>query len=398
MCISVFTSHPDFVNLGFKIRGLFYFALLFVISGIFVSSQFRKILTKKGNIFFLAILLMGLINGYLNNNKFYWIKDDLFSILLIFVGILVSLFIYEKQMEKYRDVLQIILFFYIVSICLIFVQSTFFSFGTGIRYLSYVTLNLSFMFLPLLFMQIVKNKINGQSNIKYFMLLSVIFCYESFFAFMRFNILAILSGITLYMFIYPAKTTITVDIIKKSILFSIILFGTFILVSYLRSGYLDRSASDNYRILEALYVYENYIADNLIFGGGFGKTFLEFNAASVGDLTGPQVTSSHLGFFTILLKLGLIGLISILLLMFWPLIQYFIFSNTLRIYNTKKIILLVPSLFIWFISLIVVRGTVPTQMFGLGLAIGVYFQFTSNHGIENSKIINRINYSLNSMG
>jgi hypothetical protein len=136
----------------------------------------------------------------------------------------------------------------------------------------------------------------------------------------------------------------------------------------------------------------------LIFGGGFGKTFLEFNAANVGDLTGPQVTSLHLGFFTILLKLGLIGLISILLLMFWPLIQYFIFSNTLRIYNTKKIILLVPSLFIWFISLIVVRGTVPTQMFGLGLAIGVYFQFTSNHGIENSKIINRINYSLNSMG
>ena len=215
----------------------------------------------------------------------------------------------------------------------------------------------------------VRNKISNQSNNKYFALLLLLFFYESIIAFMRLNILIIPIGIILYMFITPNKNTITLDIIKKIILFSIILLGLFRLVLYLESGYIDKTTSTDSRILEGIYVYENHIADNLIFGEGLGKTYIH-------PKTGEPQSEVHFGFFTILLKFGLVGLISITLLILLPGVQYFIFSNTTKVFNTKKIVLLVPSLFIWFFSLAVVKGTAPEHMFGLGLAIGSYFQFS----------------------
>ena len=112
MCVSTLLRHPDDFNLGFKIKGHFYFALLFVIYGIIVSEQFRKILIKKENIFLVAILIIGIINGFLNNNTFSFIKNDIFKVLLIFSGILAALFIPMKQIGKYRSPLSIILIFY----------------------------------------------------------------------------------------------------------------------------------------------------------------------------------------------------------------------------------------------------------------------------------------------
>ena len=76
---------------------------------------------------------------------------------------------------------------------------------------------------------------------------------------------------------------------------------------YLAGGYVDRSYSDFYRIYEALHVYEHYISKSLIFGGGLGKVFIDpFGDALLGEV--------HLGIFTILLKLGLVGLITIVIL------------------------------------------------------------------------------------
>ena len=55
------------------------------------------------------------------------------------------------------------------------------NFGSSNNSLS--TLWLSHMILPILFMQIVRNKIINKSNNRYFLLLFFIFIYESFIAF-----------------------------------------------------------------------------------------------------------------------------------------------------------------------------------------------------------------------
>ena len=154
------------------------------------------------------------------------------------------------------------------------------------------------------------------------------------------------------------KNTFQLNMAKKTIFGSILLLGLFGLVLYLRTGFVDRLVSDNYRVFEAMYVYKYYISDSFLFGDGLGKTFL----TPIGNYTEKSV---HIGFFTILLKFGLIGLLVFFLLTIRPMVQFLLYSNSKKIYSTKKITLLVPSLAIWFFILAVCNGTFPDQMFGL---------------------------------
>jgi len=374
MCINTFFRHPVNFDIGFKIRGIFYFTILFLLFGIITSVQFRRIFNTKVNIFLSAVFIIGIINGYYNNNEIYWIKDEIYKVMLIYSGVLAVLLLPKKSHNKCYSPLIVIIMFYFISIGVLFYNTENITVLSGDRTVSYITLTLSFMFSPLFIFEMVKNKIINQSNIKYYILLSVIIFYEFFVAFMRTNIIIVLIGIVLYINIYPSKNTISVDILKKTVIFVIILFAGYFIIIFLREGYIDRAGSDNYRIYEALYVYNNYISDSMFLGGGVGKTFLTSSNSIESE--------AHIGIITVLLKLGVVGLASILLVIIRPCIQYILYSNSKEHYIHKKVIFLVPSLMIWFFMLSVTKGTSIDQLFGLGLAIGSYLQFCKS--IENN--------------
>ena len=378
LCVNAITRVESVF--GVSIRGIFYLTILFLLYGVIKSIYFRKILLCKENIFVGIVLIFSLIIGYFNNNEFYYIKDDFFKILLIYAGILSPLLIYGNKIKIKPTIITLIVVLYSFNIINFYIRGEI-TFDSPNSFVSSILLLA--MFLPLFFMQMVRNKIIRQSNIKYLLLLLLIFSYESLIAFTRTNIIIIIIGIFLYMEIGYNRKTFLLNMVRKTILGSMLLLGLFGLVLFLRTGIYDRIYSDNYRLFEALYVYKYYISDSFLFGDGLGKTFLI-------PISNHTEKALHLGFFTILLKFGLIGLLLSIALTLRPMVQFIFFSNSKEIYSTKKLILLVPSLAIWFFILVVSNGTFPEQMFGLGLAIGSYFQFTKAQDRLNYRFTDRI--------
>ena len=371
-CITTFSRFPEEeYDLGFQVKGFFAISILFLIYSFFSSKQFQIIFTQKQNILLLVLVFIGLINGLINNNELYWIKNDFSKIVLIYCGIGTVLLWPSKYIYDNSSPLYFILFCYFISIILKLMNSGEISLFSGVRYTSYVTLQFCFMLLPLFFMELVRKKIFNRSTKTLFSILAVIFFYEAFIAFMRTNILLIMIGIILYINISLSNNKVSVDVLKKILYFVFVLVLSVPLIFYLSSGYIDRSFSDLYRIYEASYVLKNYIFSNSLFGYGLGKTYM---APDTGQLIRSSV---HLRFITVWLKLGLFGLITIIFLLLRPLHQFLLYSNSMEIFYNKKVVLLAPSLIIWGFFLTISNGTHPEQMFGLGLAIGSYIQFSN---------------------
>ena len=102
-------------------------------------------------------------------------------------------------------------------------------------------------------------------------------------------------------------------------------------------------------------------------GGGFGAHYFT-------PIKGEIETDVHLGVVTVMLKFGLIGLCLLLLLLSNYFIKYFIYSRSRKRFFKESVLILVPSLAIWFIYLVVAKGLMPESLFGLGLSIGLYLK------------------------
>jgi hypothetical protein len=248
--------------------------------------------------------------------------------------------------------------------------------GFHLRYSGYTAAFLHQLFLPVLFFGLSYNKLTKKSNRTNYLLLIIVFTYGAFLGKFRADVLAIIIGLLFLInfnfrndsklfgsFINFSKSSFNFTIF---ILLVITLYYTFPNIIESDNYRVSVPESDNYRLFEAAYVFQEYIEPNLLLGRGFGTYFI--------TPKGEIETDVHLGVVTVMFKFGLIGLCLLLLLLSNYFIKYFIHSRSRKWLFKEPVLLLVPSLTIWFVFIIVVKGLFPESLFGLGLTIGLYLK------------------------
>ena len=379
LCTNTIIRNKENFGVEFEIVGLFYITLIYLLFGLYVSKRFRKILLSKISILLLSFLMIGTITGLFSGNELYFIKDDYFRIFITYTGILTPLLIYGNKVKVDSTLIVLTSTLYFSIIIYFFLSGVI---TIGEKNSIYSVIQILSLFMPILLFRITVNKIMSYSNKKYLLLIFMILSYESFIAFTRTNIFGIVISLMLLLIYSRKKYTLTLDSIKNIALFALFTAIIISLILVLKTSFIDRTYSDNYRLFEAAYIYQEYISDSIVFGNGLGSTFKT-------PLGNEVETEAHIGFMTILLKFGLIGIIVLLFIFGRIFFIFFKNSNLNNLNESNKIILIVPALSFWIMSLLVSKGTFPEQLFGLGLAIGSYFQFTMNN--------HNVNYKLNSI-
>jgi len=374
LCINTIIRNKSNFGIEFEFRGLFYITFLYFLFGLYVSESFRKIIYSNTNLLIWFFLILSIINGFINQNEFYYIKEDFYKILTIYVGMLTPLLIYNNSLKVNSSIIALISTFYF-AIILYFMLKGLINFG-GTNSI-YSLIQILSMFFPLLVFQYTRNKYLNYPNQKYFILILIILLYETFVSFTRMNIIGILLSVLVVALLTKMKRNFSynLSVLKNfiAILLLLLTAGPFLWI--LKTGFVDRTFSDSFRLFEAAYLYQNYISESIVFGSGFGKTFFT-------PLTNDVEMEAHIGFITILLKFGILGFIIVLLLILRPFFKLFFYSDLRKLNKNNWVVLIAPALAFWFISLMVGKGTFPEQLFGLGLLIGCYFQF------KNSMILN----------
>ncbi len=360
----------DEYNIVFNVYGMFYISIFYLIFSLINSAQFRIFFKTRLNIFCLFALTTATINGFLNNNDSYWIKEDLFRIILVYCGIS-TVFLWSKKyiMDK-NSPLYLITTFYLISIFVKHFNHGFSEIFTE-RYTSYTTIAFSFMIIPLSFFNLVKNKILGKPNKKLMIMIFFIFFYETFISVLRTNILSIFIGILMYLGINKSKNKPSLDFILKAFFLIIIIFSITPFLFLINSSYLDRPFSNYYRLYEAGWVFQNYIINEPLFGFGLGKTY---TAPDTGDLIRNNI---HIGLFTILLKFGFLGLVFLFYLISKYILKYLAFSGSREKFFSEKQLFIATPITIWFIIFTLSTGSHPEQMLMLGLIIGSYLELNN---------------------
>jgi len=379
ICINAFTRNSE-LNIGFALRGHFWFLLATILYGFFVSSNFRDVFKRKLSKFISVHFFLYICYSAYLGNEYVFIKADFAKILFLLAGILLPNFIGYIKNKVFQNCIYLIFIFVLLSYY-IYLQS--FS-GFHLRYSGYTTAYLHQLFIPVLFFCLTYNKITKNSNQTLFLILLIVFFYATFLGKSRASFLAIIIGL-LFLINLNIRNDIKlgssfINIFKSSINFAMPIFLAITLYlgysnlldsSNLRISELGwtesgRMRGDNFRILEAAYVFQEYIKPNLFFGSGFGSHFITLN----GDIE----TDVHLGLFSLLYKFGLISVCLFLLLLINLNIKYFIHSRSRKWLLKEPVLLLVPSLTIWLFFLIVAKGLFPESLFGLGLTIGLYLK------------------------
>jgi len=371
ICINAFTRNAE-LNTGIALRGHFWFLLATILYGFFVSSNFRNVFKLKLSKFISVHFFLYICYSAYLGNEYIFIKADFAKILFLLAGILLPNLIGYRKNKVFQNYIYFIFIFVLLSYY-IYLQS--FS-GFHLRYSGYTTEYLHQLFIPVLFFGLSYNKITKNSNQTLFSILLIVLFYVVFLGKSRAPSLAIIIGLIFLINLNIRNDSklgsYFINIFKSSINFAIPIF--LIITLYLSSSDLLDSSNfrfsaqegDNSRLLEASYVFQEYIEPNLLFGRGFGTYFITLNGAIETDV--------HLGLFSLLLKFGLISVCSLLLLVINLNIKYFIHSRSRKWLFKEPVLLLVPSLTIWLFFLIVAKGLFPESLFGLGLAIGLYLK------------------------
>lgn len=374
-CINNIIRNKENFGIDFQFRGLFYITLLYFIYGLYISKTFRTIFYSNLNIIILIFLTFSIINGFLNNNEFYYIKEDFYNVLIVYSGILTPILIYGSKIKIDSGIIILISTFYFLMIIY------FFSIGLitiGDKNTFYAVVHILGMFFPLLLFQSTRNKFLNMPNKSFLFLILIIILYETFVAFTRMNIVGILLSSSFIFLLFKPKRNFSfnINVFKNFIIISLLLVASIPLLLILQTGFIDRSYSDSYRLFEAAYIYQDYISENLIFGSGFGKTFIT-------PLSNVIEKEAHIGLITIILKFGLLGMAVFLIIILKPIVIFIFHSDLSKLNNSNWIVLIVPSLIFWLVCLSVGKGTFPEHLFGLGLSIGSYIQFKYSMNIVN---------------
>ena len=371
VCVNAFTRNSE-LNIGFSLRGHFWFMLAVVIYVFFVSNNFRDVFKRKFSIIFSTYFFLYLCYSVYLGNEYVFIKADIARILFLLSGIVIPYLITFRRKIIFERYIYIIFFFLLLSY---YIYLKNFS-GFHLRYSGYTIGFLHQLFLPVLFFGLSYNRLTNKSNRTNYLLLIIVFTYGAFFGKFRAVVLAIIIGLLFLInfnfrndsklfgsFINFSKSSFNFTI---PILLVITLYYTFPNIIESDNYRVSVLESDNYRLFEAAYVFQEYIEPNLLFGRGFGTYFI--------TPKGEIETDVHLGVFSLLLKFGLISVCLLLLLLSNYFIKYFIHSRSRKWLFKEPVLLLVPSLTIWFIYTVVAKGLFPESLFGLGLSIGLYLK------------------------
>ena len=339
-CINNIIRNKENFGIDFQFRGLFYITLLYFIYGLYISKTFRTIFYSNLNIIILIFLTFSIINGFLNNNEFYYIKEDFYNVLIVYSGILTPILIYGSKIKIDSGIIILISTFYFLMIIY------FFSIGLitiGDKNTFYAVVHILGMFFPLLLFQSTRNKFLNMPNKSFLFLILIIILYETFVAFTRMNIVGILLSSSFIFLLFKPKRNFSfnINVFKNFIIISLLLVASIPLLLILQTGFIDRSYSDSYRLFEAAYIYQDYISENLIFGSGFGKTFIT-------PLSNVIEKEAHIGLITIILKFGLLGMAVFLIIILKPIVIFIFHSDLSKLNNSNWIVLIVPSLIFWF--------------------------------------------------
>jgi hypothetical protein len=366
ICLNTIVRNKDIFEIDFQIRGLFYITIFYIIIGFMSSKAFRKVILSKTGLIIIMLLLYSTVIGVNNGSDFYWIKNDYYKISLLCAGILILLLNKKRIALNNFVIISIIFFFYFSLIIYFFLNGTTI---IGKKNSMYPLIQILNMGMPILIFQITKYYYLNRKNIVFYLMLLLIFIlfYETFIAFTRSNILGIMLSLFILILFNKTNYTLKANLVKIIFLTTILIAVMIPFVSLLKTGFIDRTSSDNFRLREASHVFNTEIIDNIYSGEGMGSTFI--------GLSSNILSEAHIGLITLWLKFGLIGLITILVIIGLPFIRLIISPNLGRLNGSNKIILFVPALSFWVLSLLVSKGTYPEALFGLGLAIGSYFQF-----------------------
>ena len=382
VCVNAFTRNSE-LNIGFSLRGHFWFMLAIVIYVFLVSNNFRDIFKRKFSIIFSTYFFLYLCYSVYLGNEYVFIKADIGRILFLLSGIVIPYLITFRRKIIFEHYMYIIFFFLLLSY---YIYLKNFS-GFHLRYSGYTAAFLHQLFLPVLFFGLSYNRLTNKSNRTNYLLLIIVFTYGAFLGKFRADVLAIIIGLLFlinFNFRNDSKSFGSfINFFKSSfnftipILLVITLYYTFPNIIESDNYRVSVPESDNYRLFEAAYVFQEYIEPNLLLGRGFGAHYFT-------PIKGEIETDVHLGLATWMLKFGLIGLCLLLLLLSNYFIKYFIYSRSRKRFFKESVLILVPSLTIWLFFLIVAKGLFPESLFGLGLTIGLYLK---NKALIKSQII-----------
>ena len=372
VCVNAFTRNSE-LNIGFSLRGHFWFMLAIVIYVFLVSNNFRDIFKRKFSIIFSTYFFLYLCYSVYLGNEYVFIKADIARILFLLSGIVIPYLITFRRKIIFERYIYIIFFFLLLSYCIYLKNFS----GFHLRYSGFTTSCLHQLFIPVLFFGLSYNKLTKNSNQTLFLILLIVFFYATFLGKARASSLAIIIGLLfLINFNFRNDSKLFgsfINFFKSSfnftifILLVITLYYTFPNIIESDNYRVSVPESDNYRLFEAAYVFQEYIEPNLLLGRGFGAHY-------VTPVQGEIETDVHLGVVTVMFKFGLIGLCLLLLLVSNYFIKYFIHSRSRKWLFKEPVLLLVPSLTIWFIYTVVAKGLFPESLFGLGLSIGLYLK------------------------
>ena len=382
VCVNAFTRNSE-LNIGFSLRGHFWFMLAIVIYVFLVSNNFRDIFKRKFSIIFSTYFFLYLCYSVYLGNEYVFIKADIGRILFLLSGIVIPYLITFRRKIIFEHYMYIIFFFLLLSY---YIYLKNFS-GFHLRYSGYTAAFLHQLFLPVLFFGLSYNRLTNKSNRTNYLLLIIVFTYGAFLGKFRSDVLAIIIGLLFLRNFNFRNDSISfgsfINFFKSSfnftipILLVITLYYTFPNIIESDNYRVSEPESDNYRLFEAAYVFQEYIEPNLLLGRGFGAHYFT-------PIKGEIETDVHLGLATWMLKFGLIGLCLLLLLLSNYFIKYFIYSRSRKRFFKESVLILVPSLTIWLFFLIVAKGLFPESLFGLGLTIGLYLK---NKALIKSQII-----------
>jgi len=305
-------------------------------------------------------------------------KEDFYNVLIVYSGILAPILIYGNKIKIDSKIIILISSFYFLMILYFLLNGTI---TLGNKNSIYSIIQMLGMFFPLLLFQCTRNKFLNIPNHKLFFLILVILFYETFIAFTRMNIIGIILSSIFIFLLTKTKNNFSFNIhfIKNLSIFFFLLGISVPIMLLLRTGFVDRTYSDSFRLFEAVYLYQDYISNHIFLGYGFGKTFIT-------PLTNEVETAAHIGLITILLKFGFLGLIILLIIILKPMFMFIFHTDLKKLNSNNWIVLISPALLFWVISFTTGKGTFPEQLFGLGLSIGSYIQFNNSMHYLNNNI------------
>ena len=360
------------------IYGKHYITPMLLIYGAIISPHFRAFLKTKLGISILALCVWGIVSGLINMNSLFDLRIDFMRILYLLLGALAYSLIVESNLRAKG--IAILAYVFLLGVFLAYFQSAYYSISTLFSFTARMNI-ISSVFLTqglvcIFFVFITEKIINGHKKFSALFIFFSLMFMALFFGRFRIDIIAGVIGFFILLIgnfnkinkAAASKSGTLFLLILKRTFFILIFLGALYLIYYSFSTFsaFYRPYSDSHRIEEfEVGLYQIWTKGNILFGSGFGAWFQ-------GSARIEAVRELHLGFMTLWLKFGLVGLILITLSIIISAYKFFSPVNNKNIKLTTSFYLAFPSIAAWVVFVLVTKGTFQETLFGLGFALAAF--------------------------